>query len=94
MTGTETTTTRFDVESPDGTPLAVWVAGEGPALVLVHGAPGEHTVFDPLVQELRGELTTFAMDRRGSGASGDTAPYAIERELGEGGMAPRMSHYR
>lgn len=81
MTGTETTTTRFDVESPDGTPLAVWVVGEGPALVLVHGAPGEHTVFDPLVQELRGELTTFAMDRRGSGASGDTAPYAIEREF-------------
>ena len=26
-------------------------------------------------------MTTFALDRRGSGASGDTAPYAIEREF-------------
>lgn len=78
---TETATDRFDVRSPDGTPLAVWVAGEGPALVLVHGSPSDHTTFDPLVAELRGHLTTFAMDRRGSGASGDTAPYAIEREF-------------
>jgi pimeloyl-ACP methyl ester carboxylesterase len=72
---------RFDVRSPDGTPLAVWVDGRGPALVLVHGAPSEHATFDPLVEALRGDLTTFAMDRRGSGASGDTSPYAIEREF-------------
>jgi pimeloyl-ACP methyl ester carboxylesterase len=78
---TDATTTRFDVRSPDGTPLAVWVDGDRPALVLVHGAPSEHSTFDPLVAELRGDLTTFAMDRRGSGASGDTAPYAIEREF-------------
>jgi pimeloyl-ACP methyl ester carboxylesterase len=79
-TATETTT-RLDVQSPDGSPLAVWVAGEGPALVLVHGCPSEHTTFDPLVAELRSHLTTYAMDRRGSGASGDTAPYAIESEF-------------
>ncbi len=77
---TEPTATRFDVRSRDGTPLAVWVDGDGPAIVLVHGAPSDHTTFDPLVHELRGDLTTFAMDRRGSGASGDTTPYAIERE--------------
>jgi pimeloyl-ACP methyl ester carboxylesterase len=80
-TTTEPTTNRFDVPSRDGTPLAVWVAGGGPALVLVHGAPSEHGTFDPLVLELCGDLTTFAMDRRGSGASGDTAPYAVEREF-------------
>ena len=57
------------------------VDGDGPALVLVHGAPSEHTTFDPLIRELRGDVTTFAMDRRGSGASGDTAPYTIEREF-------------
>lgn len=78
---TEATTTRLDVKSADGTPLAVWIDGEGPALVLVHGCPSEHSTFDPLVQELRGGVTTYAMDRRGSGASGDTAPYAIEREF-------------
>jgi pimeloyl-ACP methyl ester carboxylesterase len=72
---------RFDVRSADGTPLAVWADGNGPALVLVHGSPSDHTTFDPLVAELRGDFTTFAMDRRGSGDSGDTAPYAIEREF-------------
>ena len=80
-TATGASTTRFDVSSADGTGLAVWVDGEGPALVLVHGSPSEHTTFDPLVQELRRDCTTFAMDRRGSGASGDAEPYAIEREF-------------
>ena len=77
----ETTGSPFAVRSPDGTRLAVWVDGAGPALVLVHGSPSDHSTFDPLVQALRGSLTTFAMDRRGSGASGDTPPYAIEREF-------------
>ena len=80
-TSAEGTTARLDVQSPDGTSLAVWVDGEGPALVLVHGCPSEHSTFDPLVHELRARVTTYAMDRRGSGASGDTAPYAIEREF-------------
>lgn len=72
---------RLDVRSPDGTSLAVWVAGHGPALVLVHGSPSDHTTFDPLVQELAVDHATYAMDRRGSGDSGDTAPYALEREF-------------
>lgn len=76
-----TTPRRFDVSSPDGTNLAVWVDGVGPALVLVHGSPSDHGTFDPLVAELTSDFSTFAMDRRGSGASGDTAPYAIEREF-------------
>jgi len=80
-TPTETVTTRLDVRSPDGTALAVWVDGQGPALVLVHGCPSEHTTFDPLGAELRPHLTTYAMDRRGSGASVDPPPYAIDREF-------------
>jgi pimeloyl-ACP methyl ester carboxylesterase len=75
------TASRLEVRSPDGTPLAVWVDGTGPPLVLVHGCPSEHTTFDPLVAVLRADMTTYAMDRRGSGASGDTTPYAIEREF-------------
>ncbi|MDP1805287.1 MAG: alpha/beta hydrolase, partial [Acidimicrobiales bacterium] len=74
-------TRHLTVRSADGTPLAVWVDGEGPALVLVHGSPSDHTTFDPLVGALRPDFTTFAMDRRGAGASGDTFPYAIEREF-------------
>jgi pimeloyl-ACP methyl ester carboxylesterase len=76
-----TMTNRLDIRSGDGTPLAVFVDGEGPAMVLVHGSPSDHSTFDPLVRELRGDFTTFAMDRRGSGASGDTTPYSIEREF-------------
>ena len=72
---------RFCVRSADGTPLAVWVGGDGPPLVLVHGSMCDHTAFDPLVAELGGTMTTFAMDRRGFGASGDAAGYAIEREF-------------
>lgn len=71
---------RIDVRSPDGTPIAVWVQGDGPAIVMVHGSPTDHTTFDALVAELRSDMTTCAMDRRGSGASGDTEPYSIERE--------------
>jgi pimeloyl-ACP methyl ester carboxylesterase len=72
---------RFGVRSADGTPLAVWVEGEGPPLVLVHGSMCDHTAFDPLVAELRDTMTTFAMDRRGFGGSGDAPGYAIEREF-------------
>ena len=72
---------RLDVRSADGTPLAVWVEGEGPPLVLVHGSMCDHTASDPLVAELRDTVTTFAMDRRGFGASGDAAGYALQREF-------------
>jgi pimeloyl-ACP methyl ester carboxylesterase len=73
--------TRFDVRSPDGTPIAVWAGGDGPPLVLVHGGLNDHTTDRPFVAELRRTFTTFAMDRRGRGASGDAPAYAIEREF-------------
>lgn len=75
------TTERMDVRSSDGTVLAVWVTGDGPGLVLVHGSPSDHSTFRELVDALRADVTTFAMDRRGSGASSDTEPYSIEREF-------------
>ncbi len=67
--------------SPDGTDLAVWVGGTGPALVMVHGSIRDHTTFDPLVAELRTSMTTYAMDRRGFGASGDADEYHVESEF-------------
>jgi pimeloyl-ACP methyl ester carboxylesterase len=72
---------RLDVRSADGTSIAVWVDGEGPPLVLVHGGMNDHTTDLPFVAELRHALTTFAVDRRGRGASGDAPDYAIEREF-------------
>jgi pimeloyl-ACP methyl ester carboxylesterase len=73
--------TSFAVRSADGTPLTVWVDGRGPALVLVHGSIADHTTFATFVAALRDDLTTFSMDRRGFGTSGDAAGYAIERDF-------------
>ena len=77
----EVETGRFDVRSADGTSIAVWVEGAGPPLVLVHGSLTDHTTFAPLVAALGDGRTSFSMDRRGYGASGDAAGYAIEREF-------------
>lgn len=74
-------TGRFDVRSPDGTTISVWVEGAGPPLVLVHGSIQDHTISAALVAQLRADVTTFALDRRGFGASGDATVYAIEREF-------------
>lgn len=80
MAGTaEATMTR--VESRDGTDIAVWSSGQGPPLVLVHGAVADHTRWRPLLPYLEPHVTVHAMDRRGRGASGDAPGYAIEREL-------------
>src|SRR5688572_1735943 len=72
---------RFDVQSRDGTTIAVWVEGDGPPLVLVHGSVSDHTTLTPFVAELATDMATFSMDRRGFGASGDTPGYAIERDF-------------
>jgi pimeloyl-ACP methyl ester carboxylesterase len=78
---------QFEVRSRDGTRLAVWVRGEGPPVVLVHGSIADHTGFDALVGVLQSEVTTYCMDRRGFGASddgpgaGQGGSYAIEDEF-------------
>ncbi|MEX0762026.1 MAG: alpha/beta hydrolase [Dehalococcoidia bacterium] len=70
------------VISKDGTALAFDRVGEGPPLILVDGAlcyraSGPN---GPLAALLAEHFTVFTYDRRGRGDSGDTAPYAIERE--------------
>ncbi len=69
------------VVSADGTPIAVFTSGSGPAVVLVHGTAGDHTTFRVVGPRLAERRTVHAIDRRGRGASGDTLPYAIEREF-------------
>jgi len=70
----------FVVRSRDGTPIAVFSSGVGPPLVLVHGATADHTAFRVVGPMLGETFTVHAIDRRGRGASGDAAGYAIERE--------------
>jgi pimeloyl-ACP methyl ester carboxylesterase len=71
------------VRSQDGTTIAYDRAGEGPALILVGGALSvrQHPVVDQLVTALAPHFTVFSFDRRGRGDSGDTLPYAVEREV-------------
>ncbi len=69
------------VSSADGTRIGYRRAGEGPPLVLVHGATGAHWSFRFLVPTLVDRFTVYAVDRRGRGESGDRADYAIEREF-------------
>jgi pimeloyl-ACP methyl ester carboxylesterase len=71
------------IPSRDGTPIAGFrtAADGGPPLLLVHGTSGDHTTFRVLGPMLAATWTIIAIDRRGRGASGDTLPYAIEREF-------------
>jgi pimeloyl-ACP methyl ester carboxylesterase len=69
------------VISQDGTPIAFDRVGEGPPLILVVGAFNDRTKGAPLAAALAARHTVFAYDRRGRGDSGDTAPYAVEREI-------------
>jgi pimeloyl-ACP methyl ester carboxylesterase len=71
----------FGVESTDGTVIRVWVRGVGPPIVLVHGSLRDHTIFDPLVASLQATMTTYSIDRRGFGGSGDRGDYSIGQEF-------------
>src|SRR5689334_10111110 len=69
------------VVSKDGTPIGYERTGMGPPLVLVHGTGVDHTYWDLLIPQLARDFTVYAMDRRGRGQSGDTLPYAMQREF-------------
>ena len=49
--------------------------------MLVHGTSADHTRWARVLPELEQRFTVFAVDRRGRGASGDAADYALEREV-------------
>jgi pimeloyl-ACP methyl ester carboxylesterase len=68
------------VASADGTPIAYWSLGNGPALVVVHGVASEHYGWRQFGTLLSDRFTVCLMDRRGRNASGDTLPYLPERE--------------
>jgi pimeloyl-ACP methyl ester carboxylesterase len=67
--------------SADGTTIAFDRTGTGPSLVLVGGALSDRGAAADLASHLDAGLTVIAYDRRGRGASTDTPPYAVEREI-------------
>ena len=69
------------VVSKDGTTIAFDRIGEGAPVVLVCGGSVDRTSNAQLAQLLASDLTVFNHDRRGRGDSGDTPPYAIDREV-------------
>lgn len=69
--------------SRDGTPIGFWRTGQGRPLVLVHGTTADHTRWRPVLPLLEPHATVYAVDRRGRGASGDAAGYAIEHEYAD-----------
>ena len=73
--------TMTRVVSGDGTAIAFWSSGDGPPLVVVHGAPADHTRWRPLLPYLEPHVTVHAVDRRGRGGSGDGPAYHIAREF-------------
>jgi pimeloyl-ACP methyl ester carboxylesterase len=69
------------VTSNDGTRIAFDQSGQGPALILVGGAAATRRDEAQVASALAPYFTVFAFDRRARGDSGDTRPYAVEREV-------------
>lgn len=68
------------VTSRDGTVIAFDQEGQGPVVILVTGALGVRSDAD-LAAQLASHFTVINYDRRGRGNSGNTLPYAVEREI-------------
>jgi pimeloyl-ACP methyl ester carboxylesterase len=69
------------VTSMDGTTIAFDRLGDGPPVALVCGGSVDRSADAAIAQELARDFTVLNFDRRGRGDSGDTLPYAIEREV-------------
>lgn len=69
------------VISKDGTTIAYDRFGEGPSVVLVGGAFNDRGTPTELAGRLAEEFAVYSYDRRGRGDSGDTEPYAVQREI-------------
>ncbi|MFF5479384.1 alpha/beta fold hydrolase [Streptomyces sp. NPDC012935] len=67
--------------SHDGTSIAYQSSGQGPAVILVSGAMSTGATVAPLAAPLADRFMVVSYDRRGRGESGDTEPYAVEREV-------------
>ncbi len=67
--------------SRDGTAIAYERIGAGSPVVLVGGAMTTGDGLLPLAAQLAHRFGAVPYDRRGRGASGDTAPFAVAREV-------------
>lgn len=85
MASNDIAATEATAASADGTAIAYDRRGTGPAVILVGGA-FQYRAFDPRTAQIADLLaahnyTVVHYDRRGRGGSGNTLPYATEREV-------------
>ncbi|MFC1412293.1 alpha/beta fold hydrolase [Streptacidiphilus sp. N1-12] len=76
MPDTAAETRRSTVTGPSGVPLAVYSAGDParPTVLLVHGYPDTHTVWDDVAADLAADHQVVRYDVRGAGGSGRPGP--------------------
>lgn len=68
--------------SLDGTPIGYdWLSSDGPVVVLVGGGLDDGAENVPLGERLAETFAVVNYRRRGRGDSGDTQPYAVQREI-------------
>lgn len=67
--------------SKDGTSIAFDRLGGGPPVILVCGGSVDRMSNAALAELLAQHFTVLNYDRRGRGDSGDSPPYAVEREI-------------
>jgi len=88
------------VASADGTTIAYERFGDGEPVILISAALCDRTATLPLAEQLAQRFSVINYDSRGRGDSGDTTPYAVEREIEDlgaliaeaGGMASVYGH--
>jgi len=66
--------------SRDGTEVAAYASGSGPALLVLHGTGGSWFSWEFVRPHLERDFTVYAMHRRGRGESSDGDDYSLERE--------------
>ncbi len=69
------------VRSKDGTLISYQKSGGGRPLLLVGGGLDDGSENLPLAKALSNDFTVYNYARRGRGASGNTLPYAVQREV-------------
>jgi pimeloyl-ACP methyl ester carboxylesterase len=69
------------VTSKDGTTIAFDRLGDGPPVILVSGGSVDRQSNAGVAAILASDFTVLNYDRRGRGPSGDTLPYAVDREI-------------
>src|SRR4051812_12093970 len=69
------------VTSADGTRIAYDREGTGPAEIVVGGTLDDGAENTPVARPLPRFFTVYTYRRRGRGASGNTPPYAVAREV-------------